>query len=142
MADKHDVRHPHFLEPSVLQSPTFLVEHEECANVCGKQSSPSAPHGGRGEAGILGTQILSLISYSPFSGMVILFLGLVDECLYFCLPPNHFFFLSLSSSVTASCVYWIFSLCLLNVDESIFRFVQNAQKKKEICKYVTVVTVF
>lgn len=48
--------------------------------------------------------------------------------LVFFFPSNHFY--SLSSSVTASCFYWILSFCLLNGDERTFGFVQMHKERR------------
>lgn len=55
-------------------------------------------------------------------------LGCRSVLVYFFPPLNHFY--SLSSSVTASCFYWILSLCLLNGDEHIFGFVQMHKERR------------
>ena len=43
-------------------------------------------------------------------------------------PPDHSY--SVSSSVTALCFLWMWSFCLLNMDESTFRFVQMHEERR------------
>lgn len=107
--------HPHLLEPSVSISPTSPAELSEHANICWRclQLPNSTTQDGKGEGGISVPK--SWISFSP-----LLFLVWTFHFLEL-FPPSHFY--SLSSSVTASCFYWILSFCLLNGDKGIFKFV-------------------